>query len=98
MNIKNAIKKYKENIDLTLNGEKDFQFIYCNASCNCIFGIKWDDMSLNRDNLIVKNGFKFKLSMSLENSLGFCYYAIIKNFDEIKTKLVREDKLKELGL
>ena len=55
-------------------------------------------MSLNRDNLIVKNGFKFKLSMSLENSLEFCYYAIVKNYDEIKTKLEREIKLKELGL
>ena len=98
MNIKNAIKKYKENINLTLNGEKDFQFIRCNESFNCIFGIKWDDMSLNRDNLIVKNGFKFKLSMSLENSLEFCYYAIVKNYDEIKTKLEREIKLKELGL
>ena len=98
MNIKNAIKKYKENINLTLNGEKDFQFSRCNESCNCIFGIKWDDMSLNRDNLIVKNGFKFKLSMSLENSLEFCYYAIVKNYDEIKTKLEREIKLKELGL
>ena len=63
MNKKNAIKKYKENIELTLNGEKNFEFIRCNASCNCIFGIKWDDMSFNRDNLIVKNGFKFKLSM-----------------------------------
>jgi hypothetical protein len=46
MNKKNAIKKYKENIELTLNGEKNFEFIRCNASCNCIFGIKWDDMSI----------------------------------------------------
>jgi hypothetical protein len=98
MNIKNAIKKYKENIVLTLNGEKDFEFIRCNASCNCIVGIKWNDMSLNSDKLIVKNGFNFKLSMSLENSLEFCYYPIIKNYDEIKTKLEREEKLKELGL
>jgi hypothetical protein len=98
MNKKNAIKKYKENIELTLNGEKNFEFIRCNASCNCILGIKWDDMSFNRDNLIVKNGFKFKLSMILENSLELCYYNIIKNYDEIKTKLEREEKLKELGI
>ena len=29
MNKKNAIKKYKENIELTLNGEKNFEFIHC---------------------------------------------------------------------
>jgi hypothetical protein len=40
MNVRSAIKEYKENIELTLNGEKDFKFIYCDMSCNCIVGIK----------------------------------------------------------
>jgi len=36
--------------------------------------------------------------MILENSLELCYYNIIRNYDEIKTKLEREEKLKELGI
>jgi hypothetical protein len=96
MNIRSAIKEYKQNINLTLNGEKDFKFIYCDMSCNCIVGIKWDDMSFFYGRLKVKNGFRFKLSMNLENSLEFFYYPIIKNYDEIKTKLDRDKKLKEL--
>jgi len=98
MNIRTAIKEYKQNIELTLNGEKDFKFVHCDMSCNCIIGIRWVDMSFVYGRLKVKNGFKFKLSMSLENSLESFYYAIIKNYDEIKTKLDREKRLKELGL
>lgn len=98
MNIRTTIKRYKENIELTLNGEKDFQFIHCDMSCNCIIGIKWDNMSFVYSQLKVKNGFKFKLSMELANSLESFYYAIIKNCDEIQTKLDREKRLNDLGL
>jgi hypothetical protein len=98
MNIRTAIKEYKQNIELTLNGEKDFKFVNCDMSCNCIIGIRWNDMSFVYGRLKVKNGFEFKLSMNLENRLESFYYAIIKNYDEIKTKLDREKRLKELGL
>ena len=98
MNIRTAIKEYKQNIELTLNGEKDFKFVNCDMSCNCIIGIRWNDMSFVYGRLKVKNGFEFKLSMNLENSLESFYYAIIKNYDEIQTKLDREKRLKELGL
>jgi hypothetical protein len=96
MNISSAIKEYKQNIELTLNGEKDFQFIYCDMPCHCIVGIKWCDMSFGNGQLKVKNGFKFKLSMNLENSLESFYYSIIKNYDEIKTKLDRDRKLNNI--
>jgi hypothetical protein len=98
MNIRTAIKEYKQNIELTLNGEKDFKFVNCDMSCNCIIGIRWCDMSFVYGRLKVKNGFEFKLSMNLENILESFYYAIIKNYDEIQTKLDREKRLKELGL
>jgi hypothetical protein len=53
-------------------------------------------MSFGNGQLKVKNGFKFKLSMNLENSLESFYYDIIKNYEDIKTKLDRDKKLNNI--
>ena len=98
MSLKSTIRKYKENINLSLDGEKDFQFIHCKMSCRCIVGIKWDNLKFCYGDITTHTGFEYKLSMNLGNSLEFLYYPIIKNCDEIKTKIDREKQLNKLGI
>jgi two-component SAPR family response regulator len=96
MRIRNVIKKYKTNIELSLNGEKDFQFIYCPQGCMCIMGIQWDDLKFENPKFTVKNGHQFTVNWKFGNELEFLYYVVIQRSEEIKKQRERNTKLNKL--
>jgi len=78
MNIRTAIKTYEDKVAKSLAGELPFEFIHCKLECGCIIGIKWSDMKFENHYLITKNGFKYRLSMDLGNSLESKFYKLIR--------------------
>lgn len=96
MNIKRTISKYKSNIEAALEGRKRFSLIECKHGCRCIVGIKFDDVALEYGELrCVRNGYRFKTSIDLGNSLEFLYYPLIKVNEQLQKAWDREDILNE---
>lgn len=75
MNIKRAIELYKDNMYNSLYNMKEFTAIGCGwhkenqFNCGCIRKIQWDNLSIDNNFIILKNGYKFKLSVDLGNLL-----------------------------
>ena len=97
MNMKRAIQIYEKNIQMAMDGSKRFSFILCKHGCECIVGIKFDEVSLEWGQLkCVRNGHQFKTSMNLGNHLEFLYYPLLRDYESIKLRWEREDTLESI--
>lgn len=97
MNMKRAIQIYEKNIQMSIDGSKRFSFILCNHGCECIVGIKFDEVSLEWGQLkCVRNGHQFKTSMNLGNHLESLYYPLLRDYESIKLRWEREDTLESI--
>lgn len=74
MNIKRAIELYRKNIKDSIFEMNPFTMVGCNSSkdvykCGCVQGVEFEKISFTSQQLIISNGYKFKLSIELSNLL-----------------------------
>jgi hypothetical protein len=97
MTKKRAIQIYEKNIETAMDGSKRFSFILCNHGCECIVGIRFDDVELEYGQLrSARNGHRFKTSIDLGNRLEYLYYPLISNHERLKLRWEREATLESI--